>query len=121
MHYIAHENQDQGKFNTLPAYKNRCGTLFERWLFTRANGFGNGILTYALKVYGSNQLSASFEDNKITLFMPEAMAESWATTDKEGFEETTDPLYLLIEKDFQCLDNVIEDQSDNYPNPLLSC
>lgn len=52
--------------------------------------------------------------------MPETMAESWATTDKVGFEETTDSLYLLIEKDFQCLDNVIEDQSDNFPNPLLS-
>ena len=27
-------------------------------------------------------------------------------------------LYILIEKDFKCLDNTIEDQSDNYPNPL---
>jgi hypothetical protein len=25
---------------------------------------------------------------------------------------------LLVEKDFVCLDNTIEDQSDNYPNPL---
>jgi len=24
----------------------------------------------------------------------------------------------LVEKDFKCLDNVAEDQSDNYPNPL---
>jgi hypothetical protein len=24
----------------------------------------------------------------------------------------------LIEKDFQCLDNTEEDQSDMYPNPL---
>jgi hypothetical protein len=83
--------------------------------------FGNSILIYALQVYGSNQLSASFEDSKITLFMPEAMVESWATTDKVGFEETTDLLYLLIEKDFKCLDNIAEDQSDNYPNPLLHC
>jgi hypothetical protein len=28
-------------------------------------------------------------------------------------------LYLLVEKDYTCLDNVEEDQSDNYPNPLL--
>ena len=27
-------------------------------------------------------------------------------------------LYLLLEKDFKCLDNTTEDQSDNYPNPL---
>jgi hypothetical protein len=82
--------------------------------------FGNRVLTYALQVYGSNKLSAGFEDNKITLFMPEHMAEDWAATDKVGFEETNGPLYLLIEKDFKCLDNVAEDQSDNYPNPLLN-
>jgi hypothetical protein len=23
----------------------------------------------------------------------------------------------LLEKDFACLDNTLEDQSDNYPNP----
>ena len=28
-------------------------------------------------------------------------------------------IYLLLEKDFTCLDNTIEDQSDNYPNPKL--
>jgi hypothetical protein len=52
--------------------------------------------------------------------MPELMAKNWATTEKVGFEETNGPLYLLVEKDFKCLDNVAEDQSDNYPNPLLS-
>ena len=29
-------------------------------------------------------------------------------------------LYLLLEKDFQCLDNSIEDQTDNYENPLAA-
>lgn len=83
--------------------------------------FGHSVLTYALQVFDSNELSASFEDNKITIFMPATMAESWVTTDKVGFEEINTPLHLLIEKDFKCLDNVAEDQSDNYPNPLLHC
>jgi hypothetical protein len=30
-------------------------------------------------------------------------------------------LFLLIEKDFVCLDNTFEDQSDNYPNPNAVC
>jgi hypothetical protein len=34
-------------------------------------------------------------------------------------EGTEEKLHLLVEKDFTCLDNVTEDQSDNYPNPLL--
>ena len=27
-------------------------------------------------------------------------------------------LYLILEKDYKCLDTVSEDQSDNYENPL---
>jgi len=50
--------------------------------------------------------------------MPEAMANEWITTDKVGFEYQDEGLFLLVEKDFKCLDNVAEDQSDNYPNPL---
>ena len=30
-------------------------------------------------------------------------------------------LFLLIEKDFVCLDHTFEDQSDNYPNPNKLC
>jgi hypothetical protein len=83
--------------------------------------FGNSVLTYALQVYGSDRLSASFENNKIVVFVPGAMAKNWAATDDVGFDETIGSLYLLIEKDFQCLDNTAEDQSDNYPNPSLVC
>lgn len=82
--------------------------------------FGSDVLTYALQRDGSDQLSANFDNHKITLFMPEQMVKNWATTDRVGFEKTNGPLYLLVEKDFKCLDNVAEDQSDNYPNPLLS-
>jgi len=80
--------------------------------------FGNQALIYALKKASVNHLTADFQSNKITLFMPVSMAEEWTTTDQVGFENNEGPLYLLIEKDFKCLDNVAEDQNDNYPNPL---
>lgn len=80
--------------------------------------FGNSELTYALQLNNSDDLSATFENNKITLFMPQAMAKEWLETEKVGFESNNNNLYLLVEKDFTCLDNVAEDQSDNYPNPL---
>ena len=82
--------------------------------------FGSNVLTYALQVDNVDKLSANFENNKITLLMPKIVAENWAATDQVGFAEAAGPLYLLIEKDFKCLDNVAEDQSDNYPNPLLA-
>jgi hypothetical protein len=80
--------------------------------------FGMQTLTYALQQHRLSNLSASFENNKITLFMPEVMTDEWVATDRVGFESHQNGLYLLIEKDFKCLDNVAEDQSDNYPNPL---
>ena len=52
------------------------------------------------------------------MYMPAAMTVEWASTDRVGYESNHNQMYLLIEKDFKCLDNVAEDQSDNYPNPL---
>jgi hypothetical protein len=50
--------------------------------------------------------------------MPITMVKIWDSTDRVGFEYQDKDLFLLVEKDFKCLDNVAEDQSDNYPNPL---
>ena len=80
--------------------------------------FAGQTLIYALQQNIGNQLSAVFKDNKITLFMPDVMLREWVSTDRVGFEGDDNGLYLLVEKDFKCLDNVAEDQSDNYPNPL---
>lgn len=80
--------------------------------------FGSTRLTYSLQQTATGHLSACYENNSITLYMPGWMVLEWTNTDKVGFESNEDGLYLLIEKDFKCLDNVAEDQSDNYPNPL---
>lgn len=80
--------------------------------------FGGSLLVYAIQGYEADELSAVFNDNKITLFMPNKQLQEWATTERVGFENKSSAIYLLVEKDFKCLDNVAEDQSDNYPNPL---
>ncbi len=80
--------------------------------------FGNATLTYAIQSSDTDTLTSTFKDNKITLFMPHHFVKEWAETDRVGFENRTPQLFLLVEKDFKCLDNVEEDQSDNYPNPL---
>ena len=80
--------------------------------------FVNQTLIYAIKVKETEQLEAEFINHQITLFISKAMVQELAATEKVGFSHQGDPLYLLIEKDFTCLDNVEEDQSDNFPNPL---
>ncbi|MFB9844572.1 DUF7009 family protein [Mucilaginibacter ginsenosidivorans] len=80
--------------------------------------FGHQTLVYALQTTTDYDLSATFHENRITLFVPHIMIDQLANTDEVGFESEQGKLFLLVEKDFTCLDNTAEDQSDNYPNPL---
>ena len=89
--------------------------------------FGNNKLIYALqKVETGNELSAAFEGNKITMFVPEVLTKDWPLNNVVGFDAKmpvaeNSSLYLLLEKDFVCLDHTNEDQSDNYDNPNKAC
>lgn len=76
---------------------------------------------YAIEKTGDNVLSASFVENKIVLKMPVTMIQELVSTDTVGFDGETGMVKLLVEKDFVCIDNTMEDQSDNYPNPSLKC
>jgi hypothetical protein len=89
-------------------------------IFKEKIQIGDDALTYILQRTSEDKLSASFKNNIITMLVPEKVADKWTGTDQVGFEHKTDELHLLVEKDFTCLDNVDEDQSDNYPNPLAA-
>jgi len=80
--------------------------------------FDTQILSYVLKLTGGEDLYAEFKDDTITVYMPRTMADEWTATERVGFANEENQLAIYVEKDFQCLDNVAEDQSDNYPNPL---
>lgn len=69
------------------------------------------------------ELSASFQNNTVTLIVPSSLVDEWVSTNRIGFDgkmttENGKQIYLLLEKDFKCLDNTLEDQVDNYENPL---
>ncbi|WP_448701419.1 DUF7009 family protein [Mucilaginibacter sp. AW1-3] len=87
-------------------------------VITEQTDFGNKILTYILRASNTEVLKATFDNDMITMLMPENMASEWTDTERVGFENEDGKLMLYVEKDFKCLDNVAEDQSDNYPNPL---
>ena len=82
---------------------------------------------YALQSMNDiNEMAASFGQNKISIFVPANLLVDWPQNDVIGFNSnmpltTTDSLYILIEKDFICLDETTEDQSDNYENPNKTC
>lgn len=80
--------------------------------------FNSRTLTYVLQRSDDDQLKIDFTGDTITVLMPYRMFEEWTGTERVGFENEQSTPAVYIEKDFKCLDNVAEDQSDNYPNPL---
>lgn len=85
--------------------------------------FANNKFIYAVQsVDNGNELSASLNANKITMFVSKAFLKAWPKNDVVGFNarmpvSENGSLFLLLEKDFMCLDETTEDQSDNYENP----
>lgn len=83
--------------------------------------FATKTFIYAIETANDDKLTADFIDNKIVLNMPKFMIEELNNTDRVGFDDRSGSVSLLVEKDFVCIDNTDEDQSDNYPNPTLAC
>ncbi|MBS9461076.1 hypothetical protein KIM67_01545 [Flagellimonas sp. 389] len=87
--------------------------------------FANKAFTYVLKAKeGITSLESDYDNDTITVYFPEQEKHVWATSDRVGYSNDVDwndptVLSILVEKDFTCLDNTIEDQSNNYPNPKL--
>ncbi|MDX1364500.1 DUF7009 family protein [Arenibacter latericius] len=85
--------------------------------------FNSTQFRYAVKAKDNiDSLEASFKENTITLNFPKKESEKWADSERVGYEsymvlEDGQTLRLLLEKDFVCLDERTEDESDNYPNP----
>lgn len=89
--------------------------------------FGNNIFYYALQVKNTGaELSADFDGTKITVFIPEEKSKGWPSNNIIGFDAAIqvnedEQLLIIVEKDFKCLEDAVDDQADNYENPKASC
>lgn len=98
-------------------------TLCTKGFIENKTNFDTNVFTYEVRLAAdSEKLTAQFKDNKITLSLPLALGSNWNRVEQIGFSETMElgkngNLSILLEKDFTCLDERTEDQSDNYPNP----
>ena len=77
---------------------------------------------YVLRVSDGTGIAATFEGGRITVSVPRAVARQWAAGGQVGLEGSQpaggEPLRILIEKDFECLDAAPgESQDDAFPNP----
>ena len=93
----------------------------ERSIEERTN-FTNQDFIYEVKVAATENLDIDFSNNKISLQISDVVLEHWDTNNKIGFSHSVATsngkiLDLLLEKDFTCLEDRGEDESNNYPNP----
>jgi hypothetical protein len=70
----------------------------------------------------SEFLCVDLKKNHIKIELAASDVKEWIKTDLEGFDAkmdngTKEGLYVLIEKDWQCLTPREEDEADLFPNP----
>jgi len=85
--------------------------------------FGNkNSLGYQLMMSEESQISASFNDDIISIDIPFTIAQEWCESEQISMKSSIandGTLNILVEKDFVCLTpRSGEDESDMYPNPL---
>ncbi|MEI7472211.1 MAG: hypothetical protein WCJ85_08125 [Chitinophagaceae bacterium] len=88
---------------------------------------GGAMFSYSIqKKEGIEHLEASYINNTVIVWVPIPISVEWVASEVIGFNNKSSvrdkkDLFILIEKDFVCLDHSFEDQSDNYPNPNIVC
>lgn len=105
--------------------KTEVQALCEKGMVREKTAFNEANFVYAVKVFDKyDNLHASFLNQGIILFLPKHILNDWNANDQVGFYHTQilesgQQLELKLEKDFVCMDETVEDQSDNYPNPKM--
>lgn len=78
--------------------------------------------TLIYRLAQATEFGATFNDKVITVILPEEEVKSWIASDQVSIRgelslENEDILSILVEKDFKCLTERAEDESDLFPNP----
>jgi hypothetical protein len=89
---------------------------------------GSPVLRYTLLTDPTaTEISTAFENNEISVVIPETLVREWATGDVVGLERVQQAngnggISVLIEKDFACLDRPDDpDRDDAFSNPNPVC
>ena len=95
--------------------------LFNEGFLEEETQFLSKTFFYRLETTDEKTITADFIENSIIVKIPRELVVEWQETDRVTFSDKSGVVSILLEKDFVCLDHTDEDQSDNYPNPNLTC
>tara|TARA_R100000935_G_C2779816_1_gene141199 strand:+ start:17 stop:385 length:369 start_codon:yes stop_codon:yes gene_type:complete len=93
----------------------------EKFIEEKTN-FPNQDFSYAVSVSNTENLEIDFSNNQVLLQISEELLQGWDTNNKVGYSHSLSTsngrtIDILLEKDFTCLEDRGEDESNNYPNP----
>lgn len=102
--------------------KSEVETLATTGTIKEQTDIGNISFIYQLKKEDTNILKADLQNNTLTVYIPHDFTNEWVHNnivgiDNKSVDGNIPRLYILVEKDFKCIDNTEEDQSDNFDNP----
>ncbi len=89
--------------------------------------FRNKTFIYSVASSEDENMSADFVNGNISLYIPQHLLHQWAGSNLVSLDYNMPLgnekyLYILLEKDFKCIDAAVtEDQSDYFENPAKSC
>ena len=72
---------------------------------------------------GENAFAIEQQGMSVRIIVPQSVIGTWTSTEQVGFDHTIttskgSDIYVLIEKDFACLDGEREEEAGSYPNPM---
>lgn len=91
------------------------GLVKKEMVFPNSNKF-----VYSLNTTNANELSAEFIGNEIKVHIPNEKINELVNTDLVSVENNFEGLTISVEKDFKCLTDRKEDESELFENPLKS-
>ena len=74
-------------------------------------------LAYSIEAGAAAAVTATFEQGRVRVVVPAAVARQWIDSDQTGVEGGGSGLQILIEKDYQCLHKPTPEDADAFPNP----
>ena len=101
--------------------------LSQTGIIEASTPFANGHFRYAIRALADiRELDAHITPFSIEMLVPSDFSSKWPYNNEVSLRSTLSltnqqELKLLLEKDFVCLDDTDEDQSDNYDNPNGKC
>jgi hypothetical protein len=105
--------------------KQEVAAFHETGILNEVLDFGNAPqdrLVFKLQTSELGEAEIDFNAGVTTVLLPKSVGEELSQTERIGFDFEIDTrkgkvVYVLIEKDFSCLDGSDADNEDTYANP----